>query len=158
MAQPYNPTTNQMAPECTDNTDLAPASIAWANMVPNCTVVDPVIDAATAALTGFFEVEYWREGNGEGGTIYFNGSDAVNNAGQFGVFGSGGLTQGYYLDLNYDGRLLADSPPQYLPATDGVWGEAGWVTCGSTSPNPSTAGYPTSSVPACTPLGGAYAP
>jgi len=169
MARPWNPTTQAMAPECTDNTDLqAPLAVAygngagwWNNMIPDCTVVNPVIDAATAALNGFFEVEYWQEGDASGGTLYFNGSDAVNNAGQYGVFNGGSnptLVRGYLLDLNYDGRLKADSPPQYLPATDGVWEEAGWVSCGSTSPNPSTSGYPSGTVPACTSLGGTYAP
>jgi len=141
-----------------DNTDLPPSSVLWSDMIPtDCTVSNPIIDAASAALTGFFEVEYWREGSNSG-TLTFNGSDAVNNAGQFGVFSSGGgLQKGYLLDLNYDSRLLVDPPPQYLPATDGVWAEAGWVTCGSTVPNPFTTGYP-SGVPACTALPGSYAP
>ncbi len=169
MARPYNTTTQQMPPTCTDDTDLAaPATVTypgytgaaswWNNMVPNCLVHNPTIDAATAALTGFFEVEYWREGNPSGGTISFNGSDAVNNAGQFGTFSGSTLNSGYLLTLNYDSRLKADSPPQYLPATDGVWTEAGWVTCSSTTPNPNTSGYPTSSVPACVTLPHSYAP
>ncbi|MHB1510187.1 MAG: hypothetical protein ACYCST_11940 [Acidimicrobiales bacterium] len=168
MARPWSPSSG-MAPKCTDNYDMVPASITWSDMVANCTVVNPVIDAATAALTGFFEVEYWKEGNAAGGTIYFNGSDAVNNAGQYGTFGydpatgractgPGELCSGYLLNLNYDPRLKADPPPQYLPATDGVWTVAGWVTCGSTVPNPDTAGYPTSTIPACTPLAGSVPP
>ena len=165
MARPWS-SRSGMAPDCTDNIDLsAPMAVSygsgtswWNNMIPNCTVVNPVIDAATAALNGFFEVEYWREGNAAGGTISFNGSDAVNNAGQFGVFGSGGLQSGYLLNLTYDSRLKADPPPQYLPATDGVWAEVGWVTCGSTVPNPDTSGYPPSTVPACTSLAGSVPP
>ncbi|MFZ0170408.1 MAG: hypothetical protein WAL04_01885, partial [Acidimicrobiales bacterium] len=157
MARPLTAAGND-EPTCGDNTDLAAGSVGWSNMIPtDCTVSNPTIDAATAALTGFFEVEYWREGSNSG-TLTFNGSDAVNNAGQFGTFSGSTLLSGYLLDLNYDGRLLADPPPQYLPATDGVWEEAGWVTCGNTTPNPNTAGYPTSTVPACTPLAGSYAP
>jgi hypothetical protein len=155
MARPYNPTTGKMAPACADDTDLQPASITWSNMIPNCTVVNPTIDAAMAALNGFFEVEYWREGDASGGTLYFNGSDEVNNAGQFGTFSGSTLHSGYLLNLSYDGRLKGDYPPQYLPATDGIWAEVGWVTCGSTVPNPFTSGYP-NGVPACTPLAGSY--
>ncbi|MGC9961497.1 MAG: hypothetical protein ABSE47_06290 [Acidimicrobiales bacterium] len=163
MARPYNPSTGKMAPACADDVDMptsALPTIGWGDMVPNCTVVNPVIDAATAALTGFFEVQYWREGDASGGTIHFNGSDAVNNAGQFGVFNSGGgLTQGYLLILNYDTRLKATPPPDYLPATDSIWKVSAWVTCGGTTPNPdSSASYPSATVPACTPLPGAVAP
>jgi len=157
MSRPWNPATNNMAPPCADDTDLAAASVAWTNMVPNCTVVNPTVDAATAALTGFFEVEYWREGDASGKTLTFNGSDAVNDSGQFGVFGGGGLSKGYLLTLNYDPRLIADPPPQYLPATDGVWNEVGWVTCADTTPNPDTAGYPSGN-PDCIPLAGSYPP
>jgi hypothetical protein len=156
MARPYNPTTGKMAPACNDDTDIMPAAVTWNNMIPNCTVVNPTIDAAAAALNGFFEVEYWREGDASGGTLTFNGSDEVNNAGQFGTFSGSTLEAGYLLNLNYDGRLKGDPPPQYLPATDGIWEQVGWVTCGSTVPNPFTAGYP-NGVPACAPLAGSYA-
>jgi Tfp pilus assembly protein PilX len=167
MARPYNPTTRAMAPSCArmgagntnDDVDLQPASISWNDMIPDCTVVNPTVDAAMASLTGFFEVEYWREGDATGGTITFNGSDAVNNSGQFGVFSpGGGLAAGYLLTLNYDSRLRADPPPQYLPATDGVWNEVGWVTCSNTVPNPNTTGYPSGGVPACTSLANSYPP
>jgi hypothetical protein len=168
MSRPYNTTTRSMPPTCSDDTDLSsPAPVTypgytgtswWNNMVPNCLVHNPVIDAATAALNGFFEVEYWREGDASGGRIYFNGSDAVNNAGQFGTFSGSTLYSGYLLNLNYDSRLKADSPPQYLPATDGVWSEVGWVTCANTTPNPNTPGYPTTSVPVCSTLPHSYPP
>jgi hypothetical protein len=160
MARPYNPTTKTMAPNCLDDTDLQPAAIGWSNMIADCTVVNPTIDAATAALQGFFEAEYWREGSASGGTLTFNGSDAVNAAGQFGTFQSGGgLVSGYLLNLNYDSRLLYDPPPQYLPATDGVWNDVGWVTCGSTVPNPdSSSTYPTATVPACVKLPNSFPP
>jgi hypothetical protein len=151
MARPLNSAGND-EPNCADDYDMTPGAIGWSDMIPtNCTVSNPIIDAATAALTGFFEVEYWREGSNSG-TLTFNGSDAVNNAGQFGVFGGSGLSSGYLLDLNYDARLKADPPPQYLPATDGVWADVGWVTCSSTTPNPNTSGYPTSTVPGCSAL------
>jgi len=85
----------------------------------------------------------------------FKHADEVNNAGQFGTFSGSTLHSGYLLNLSYDGRLKGDYPPQYLPATDGIWAEVGWVTCGSTVPNPFTSGYP-NGVPACTPLAGSY--
>jgi Tfp pilus assembly protein PilX len=154
MAQPVNTTETY----CTDDTDLQPGSIDWGNMMPNCIVHNPVVDAAMASLTGFFEVEYWREGNGNGGTLNFNGSDAVNNSGQFGVFSGASLTAGYALTLNYDSRLVAEAPPDYLVATDAVWNVVGWVTCGNTTPNPYTAGYPTATIPTCTTLTNSYAP
>ncbi len=142
---------------CADDYDMSATSVAWSDMIPtNCIVHNPIIDAATAALTGFFEVEYWREGSNNG-TLSFNGSDAVNNAGQFGTFSGSTLNSGYLLDLNYDSRLVADPPPQYLPATDSVWKEAGWVTCASTIPNPYTSGYPSGS-PGCSALPNTYAP
>jgi type II secretory pathway pseudopilin PulG len=159
MARPV--TNNVDAPACTDDKDLQPASITWSTMVPNCTVSNPIIDAASAALQGFFEAEYWREGGAVAGldTLTFNGSDAVNAAGQFGTFSGSTLYSGYLLNLNYDSRLLIDPPPAYLPATDGVWNQVGWVTCGTTLPNPdSSASYPPATVPPCAPLAGTFPP
>lgn len=103
-----------------------------------------------AALQGFFEVQNWTEGNGHGGTVTVNGSDAVNNAGQFGEFqGSGpGLTiiKGYALALNYDSRLRYLTPPDYVQATASVWDVVGWVTCGN------SVGYSFGSPPTPPPL------
>jgi hypothetical protein len=136
---------------CTDDYDMAPGSMTIADLLPDqCDLQDPVIDAAMAALQGFFEVQNWTEGNRHGGTVTVNGSDAVNNAGQFGEFqGSGpGLTiiKGYALALNYDSRLRYLTPPDYVQATASVWDVVGWVTCGN------SVGYSFGSPPTPPPL------
>jgi len=121
---------------CTDDNDMPLSSVTWDNIIPTyCDIENPIIDGATAALSGFFEAQNWKEG-GNNGNIYFNGSDAVNNAGQYGTFSGSSIVTGYNLKLQYDPRLLVDPPPQYVQATDSVWQVAGWVTCGNTSPNP----------------------
>jgi hypothetical protein len=42
---------------CTDNSDLAAASLRWANLAPDCDVQNPIVDAAIGASSGFFEVQ-----------------------------------------------------------------------------------------------------
>ncbi len=152
-------------PTCPDDNDMPLSAVTWNNIIPTyCDIQNPIIDGATAALAGFFEDQNWREGVNNG-NIYFNGSDAVNDAGQYGTFGSGGgILTGYNLNLNYDPRLLVDPPPQYVQATDSVWQVAGWVTCGNTTPNPDS-DPPTGSNfvsysdwSTCSSLPGSYAP
>jgi hypothetical protein len=106
--------------------------IDFNDMIPTlCDQKNPILDAAEASLQGFFEVQNWREGDASGGTLYFNGSTAVNNAGQYGVFGGGGLTNGYLLNLTYDLRLRYLVPPSFIQATASVWSVVDWTTCGN---------------------------
>lgn len=83
-------------------------------------------------MQGFFEVQNWREGDASG-TLYFNGSTAVNNAGQYGVFSGSTLVKGYLLNLTYDTRLRYLPPPSFVQATASVWGVVDWTTCGNSS-------------------------
>jgi hypothetical protein len=96
---------------CTDNSDLGSASLRWANLAPDCDVQNPIIDAAIGAPSGFFDVQNWRYGTGQDGTLTVNGSMAVNNAGQFGSFDGSGLASGDILALNFDARLDREQPP-----------------------------------------------
>jgi hypothetical protein len=114
--------------------DTNTGEIDFNDMIPTlCDQKNPIIDAAEASLQGFFEVQNWREGNANGGTLYFNGSTAVNNAGQYGVFSGSSLLKGYLLNLTYDTRLRYLPPPSFVQATASVWGVVDWTTCGNSS-------------------------
>ena len=107
--------------------------IDFNDMIPTlCDQKNPILDAAEASLQGFFEVQNWREGSSNG-TLYFNGSTAVNDGGQYGVFGSGGLVAGYLLNLTYDTRLRYLTPPSFIQATASVWSVTDWTTCGNSN-------------------------
>jgi hypothetical protein len=176
ISRPWTSSGGNAAACSDDNDTLAAGTVTWANMVPNCTPTSsqsnlstpgpgPILDAALAAEKGFVEVANWRYASTGGGvgtpTLYLNGSDAVNNNGQFGVFGGGGLQDGDLLTLTYDSRLKTSlaQPPDYLSATDSIYIVTGWVTCGNTTPNPNSSTYPASGVPSCAPSpSGTYPP
>jgi hypothetical protein len=106
--------------------------IDFNDMIPTlCDQKNPILDAAEASLQGFFEVQNWREGSSNG-TLYFNGSTAVNDGGQYGVF-NGGLVAGYLLNLTYDTRLRYLTPPSFIQATASVWSVTDWTTCGNSN-------------------------
>jgi len=108
--------------------------IDFNDMIPTlCDQTNPILDAATASLQGFFEVQNWREGDNTGGTLYFNGSTAVNNAGQYGVFNGSGIVEGYLLNLTYDTRLRYLVPPAFVQATASVWAVVDWTACGNSN-------------------------
>jgi Tfp pilus assembly protein PilX len=109
--------------------------IDFNDMIPTlCDQNNPILDGAEASLQGFFEVQNWREGNASGGTLYFNGSTAVNDAGQYGVFSSGpSLQNGYLLNLTYDTRLRYLVPPSFVQATASVWSVVDWTSCGNSN-------------------------
>jgi hypothetical protein len=114
--------------------DTYTGEIDFNDMIPTlCDQTNPILDAATASLQGFFEVQNWREGDASGGKLSFNGSTAVNNAGQYGVFSGSTLEQGYLLNLTYDTRLRYLPPPSFVQATASVWGVVDWTTCGNSS-------------------------
>jgi Tfp pilus assembly protein PilX len=136
-----DPTTGALAGEI-DFNDMTPTL---------CDLTNPIVDAATASLSGFLEIRNWREGDNSGGTLYLNGSMAVNNAGQFGVFTGGSspsLQKGYLLNLSYDVRLRYLTPPSFVQATNSVWNIVNWTTCAnSASATPGSAAAKT-----CKPL------
>ena len=129
----------------------ASSSTAWDTVFPwcaatgppdpnnsNCTPVvtsncpgNPVIDAAFAALQGFFEVQNFNSGDASGGNMYINGSDIVNNAGQYGSFNPSGdvIVTGYIPYLSYDARLKYEEPPQFTQATKSSWQESAYISC-----------------------------
>lgn len=176
LAHPVNPTTGAQLTPCTDDYDMpAPGDIFtgsqptnpsvpprtsgdvaadvgeidFNDMIPTlCDQTYPILDAATASLTGFFEIQNWREGDATGVKLYFNGSTAVNNAGQYGEFSGSTLLKGYLLDLTYDARLRYLTPPSFVQATASVWAVVDWTTCGNSSySTPGSAGVAT-----CKPL------
>ena len=91
---------------------------------------NPIIDAAFAALQGFFEVENFSSGDASGGRMYINGADIVNNAGQYGSFtANGGIDTGYLPYLSYDSRLRYEEPPEFTQATRSSWQEVAFIAC-----------------------------
>ena len=122
---------------CADTNTNNPS---WAVMMPasvsGCYIKNPVIDAAVAALKGFFEVQNWRYAPA-GGTLHLNGSQEVLTAGQYGIFQTNPIYvyNGYYLQLSYDHRLMYSPPPGYIQAIGAVWDVNSWISCGS-SPSP----------------------
>ena len=132
--------------QCTDDDNYNISSMTWSNMLPDeCYLQNPVLDAAVASLNGFFEIQNWRFASAHG-TLYLNGFQAVQNAGQYGVFsGPSSVVNGYALALSYDTRWQYLTPPGYLAAVGAVWYVTNWVSCGESPP-------PGTNVGACAPL------
>jgi hypothetical protein len=148
---------------CADNGTSTTQTIA--NVVPDCEIANPVIDAAVVALNGAFAAEDYDMGNtdGYGGQscafgsgpdlcgIYLEGTDISDYRGPVGcssnsqycnaAFGSGGNYEyGYAKEYSYDLRLNWLTPPSLNDVASLIWTETSFIDCGDANDqsNPST--------------------
>jgi hypothetical protein len=110
------------------------------DVVPDCQLQNPVIDAAVVALGGSLADEDWDAGPNNAGSAWIYGTDVSWVRGPFGLSGD----TGYYKEFSYDTRLLYLSPPEINLVAGLTWNASNWVTCGSVNDvnvtNPSAAG------------------
>lgn len=109
--------------------DGTESSQAIGDVVPDCDLQNPVIDAAMIALGGSLADEDWDAGpNGDGaGSAWIEGTDISWVRGPFGLSGD----TGYYKEFTYDTRLAYLSPPDISVVAGLTWNASNWVTCGS---------------------------
>ena len=110
------------------------------DVVPDCDLQNPVVDAAVIALGGSLADEDWDAGPSDAGSAWVQGTDISWTRGPFGLGGQ----SGYYKQFNYDTRLQYLSPPAIDLVAGLTWSPSNWVACGSVNDssvtNPSAAG------------------
>lgn len=107
--------------------DGTKASQTIADVVPDCEIQNPVIDAAIVALGGSFADEDWDLGPNNAGSAWLQGTDISFMRGPFGL---GGQT-GYYKEFAFDQRLGYLTPPSMIDITDLTWSANSFVNCGN---------------------------
>jgi hypothetical protein len=130
--------------ECTDNgQESSPGLI---NVVPDCEIDEPVIDAALVALHGSFADEDWDIGDSNsslGTLVYIEGTDISFYRGPFSCDGAApcpDTSTGYDKDFSYDARLQYLTPPDMINVAGLIWNPTSFVSCGDVNDvnNPST--------------------
>jgi hypothetical protein len=117
----------------TDGTEASqpstPAGLATniADIVPDCMIQNPVIDAAIVSVQGSLADEDWDIGPNNAGGAYLQGTDVSFMRGPFGLGG----TSGYDKEFSYDSRLTYLTPPSMIDIADLTWGSNSFVNCGS---------------------------
>jgi hypothetical protein len=110
-----------------DPQDGMEANQTLADVVPDCDLQNPVIDAATVALGGSLADEDWDAGANDAGGAYVQGADISWARGPFGYSG----TTGYAKHFTYDTRLQYLTPPNMDLVAGLSWNAANWVACGT---------------------------
>lgn len=108
-----------------------------ADVVPDCEIENPVIDAAVVSLAGSFADEDWDIGSiaapgGGAGSAWLQGTDIGFYRGPFGCNGcaGGGTETGYNKEFSYDSRLTYLTPPDMLSIAALLWSPTTLVNCG----------------------------
>lgn len=126
--------TSANATACSNNGTTSTGTVA--DVLPNCTTSNAIVDALLIALNGSFGIQNYGEGTTEG-DMYLNGADIAEYRGPFGISG----TSGYDKVFTYDTRLAYLAPPHAVTTSSSNWYPWGWVNCGgdnlanSTSPS-----------------------
>lgn len=118
---------------CPDDGTEANPTIA--NVVPDCEIENPVIDAAVVSLAGSFADEDWDIGSTAGpgaGSAWLRGTDIGDYRGPFGCNGcaGSGTETGYNKEFSYDSRLTYLTPPDMLSIAALLWSPTTLVNCG----------------------------
>jgi hypothetical protein len=124
--------------ECVDDGQGATQDIL--NVVPDCEISNPVIDAAVVALNGSFADEDWDLGNTDLGGAYLQGADVSNYRGPFGYSSGCNQGDGYCKNFQYDARLGFLTPPNMVDVAGIIWNPVNFVNCGDVNDinNPAT--------------------
>lgn len=160
QTEPYEWPSSSASPWCADDGTESGQTIA--NVVPDCQVDNPVIDAALVALGGSFAIEDWDMGQDlcshgcSSNGAYVLGTDIGEFRGPFGCTSGaeycdglnpnqdGDYSYGYDKNFSYDTRLSYLTPPDMNLVAGLTWDTSNFVTCGSVDDiavtNPSAAG------------------
>lgn len=116
-----------------------------ADVVPDCEIQNPVIDAAMVALGGSLADEDWDIGPSNAGGAWVQGTDISFTRGPFGQTSSDPSDDtGYSKEFSYDGRLEYLTPPDIDLVAGLTWNPSDWVACGTVNDvnvtNPAAAG------------------
>jgi hypothetical protein len=98
-------------------------TVVGTSTVPDCDLVNPVIDAVSLSLTHSFIVNNYQYGSPLG-TLTTFGTIDENWRGPVGTDSYGSIVSGYTKDYIYDSRLQYLSPPYYLNPGTASWGLA----------------------------------
>jgi hypothetical protein len=122
------------------NQDGTETTQTLADIVPDCDLLNPVIDAANVALGGSLADEDWDAGPSGAGSACVQGTDIAWTRGPFGELPA----TGYSKEFSYDTRLQYLAPPDIDLVAGLIWNAANWVACGSVNDvnvtNPQAAG------------------